>query len=144
MQAAIARGTGTRLYDNIGPYNSFTRVQCRLRRRSITHHQEQEFLKQQTSVSPLYNNGDSGMIPGFWAHASPQLLLQRLAQTGYLYGTPAANGCPDIGFLFDCDLRSSAKGNLLLMLKRVQRADQPNRGYLRLCCFRPADHPLRR
>ena len=56
------------------------------------------------------------MIPAFWAYAPPQLEMEDLAKRGYLYGTPAAGGCPDVGFVIDCDLRSSSKGNLLLLV----------------------------
>ena len=108
-QSAMARGGGTRLYDNIGPYNSFTSYGGAA---TVVNTTAPEF---QPSVHPFYNNGDSGMIPAYWSNAAPQLLLQRLAQAGYLYGTPAANGCPGIGFWFDCDLRSSYKGNLLMV-----------------------------
>jgi len=109
MQAAVARGTGTRLYDNIGPYNSFSYYSAATLAVNSTAHELQP------SIHPFYDNGDSSMMAGYWAHATPQLASQRFAQTGYLYGTPAANGCPGLGFWFDCDLRSSSKGNLLLI-----------------------------
>ena len=97
--------SGTRMYPNVGPHFSF-------RAFGLSPGYGQAIVNgngQQPGATPLYNNGDGGMIPGFWAYGPPQLELEDLAKRGYLYGTPAANGCPDSGFVTDCDLRSSAK-----------------------------------
>jgi hypothetical protein len=102
MEGAVSRSTGYRLYPNVSL--NFSYVPYGLWGQTFT------------SIGPLYNNGDGGMIPGFWAFAPGQLLFERLATSGYLYGTPAPNGCPDLGFLYDCDLRSASKGNLLMFL----------------------------
>ena len=112
LNAAVTRATGTRMYPNVGPNFSF-------RPYGTSSAYNETVINgngRQPGASPLYNNGDGGMIPGFYAYGPPQLLLESLAARGYLYGTPSANGCPDQGFVIDCDLRSSSKGNLLLTL----------------------------
>lgn len=68
----------------------------------------------QPGISPLYANGDTGAVTDFWATANANLILQRLANSGYLYASRA--GAPDIGFNIESSLRSGAKGNLLLTL----------------------------
>lgn len=111
MEAAIARASGTRTYPNIGPYYSYVPF-------GLIPSVNNSNL-QQPGPSPLYNNGDGGMIPDFWSYAPATLMIERLASTGYLYGTPVAGGCPDLGFLFDCDLRQSSNGNLLMTLSAL-------------------------
>jgi hypothetical protein len=68
----------------------------------------------QSGLTPLYNNGEADEIRSFWAAATPNLLLQRFATTGYLFQPRA--GCPDIGFNIECTLRQGSKGNLLLAI----------------------------
>jgi len=66
----------------------------------------------QSGDSPLYANGEADNIRDFWAFASANLLLGRLANAQYLF--EPRYGCPDYGFYLECSLRKGSKGNLLM------------------------------
>ena len=76
LNAAVTRATGTRMYPNVGPNFSF-------RPYGTSSAYNETVINgngRQPGASPLYNNGDGGMIPGFYAYGPPQLLLESLAR----------------------------------------------------------------
>jgi hypothetical protein len=68
----------------------------------------------QPGVSPLYDNGETHTVDSFWAAASANLMLERLASRGYLF--QPRYGAPDIGYNIETTLRKGSSGNLLLTL----------------------------
>jgi hypothetical protein len=67
----------------------------------------------QSSATPNYTNGEMDVTTMFWASAPDNVVLQRLAKGGYLYGS-TTTGCTDPGSLLECSLRTNAKGNVQL------------------------------
>jgi hypothetical protein len=65
----------------------------------------------QGGATQFYDQG-ADLVRFFNSPTNANLLLQRLAATGYLYGT--RGNAPDIGFNIESSVRQGSKGNLLL------------------------------